>query len=111
MAPSMRNGCTSLSGRPSTPARPASDEPSTRRRGWPWTAWGRFDRCRDFERHGHVLPPWRGPALGFKVFQLKQKTIQRAELGARQMSRIQKLVKPSTPVFSRQDWPAEVSYQ
>ena len=49
--------------------------------------------------------------MGLKVVQLKQQTIQRAELGTRQVSPIQKLVEPSAPVFSRQDWPAEVSYQ
>ncbi|BFG81453.1 hypothetical protein PTKU46_94870 [Paraburkholderia terrae] len=42
---------------------------------------------------------------------MKQQTIQRAELGVREVSRIQKLVEPPAPVFRRQDWPAEVSCQ
>ena len=53
----------------------------------------------------------RRPAPGFKVVQLKQQTIQRAELGVREVGRIQKLVEPPAPVFRRQDWPAEVSCQ
>ncbi|WP_207634740.1 hypothetical protein, partial [Paraburkholderia hospita] len=42
---------------------------------------------------------------------MKQQNIQRAELGVREVSRIQKLVEPPAPVFSRQDRPAEVSCQ
>lgn len=54
---------------------------------------------------------WRRSAPGLKVVQLKQQTIQRAELDARQVSAIQKLVEPFAPVFSRQNWPAGISYQ
>ena len=47
--------------------------------------------------------------MGLKVVQLKQQTIQRAELGTRQVSPIQKLVEPSAPIFSRQNRAARVS--
>ncbi|SEI22017.1 hypothetical protein SAMN05192544_104221 [Paraburkholderia hospita] len=71
--------------------------------GWRWVL-SRFRAALTASRDRRLAP-------GFKVVQLKQQTIQRAELGMREVRRIQKLVEPPAPVFRRQDWPAEVSCQ
>jgi hypothetical protein len=52
---------------------------------------------------------WTGPR--FRSRPVEAAVYPAPDLSAREVCRIQKLVEPPASIFSRQDWPAEASYQ